>query len=261
MLLHLHDPQAVVDEIVHFIQHTFTENQKRQAVIAVSGGIDSALALTLTVRALGPDNVFPVFLPYASQSTQDAELIATHNRIPVAQWLTVNIQPTVDLLCQQVGLEPGTQDTLDKVRVGNIMARNRMVVVFDTAKKRQGLVIGTENKSEHFLGYFTRFGDAASDLEPLSSLYKTQVRQLAAYLQVPDQFLTKAPSAGLWEDQTDEIEMGFSYEQADQVLHYLVDEAYKPADIVIPGLAPEVIHNVIAQVEAMRFKLHVPYEL
>lgn len=261
MLLHLHDPQAAVDEIIHFIQHTFAENDKDQAVIAVSGGIDSALSLALTVKALGANRVTPLFLPYARQSIADSELIAQHVQIPAERWMTVNIQSTVDALCQQLGLEPGSTNQLDKVRVGNVMARARMMVVFDTAKKHNALVCGTENKSEHFLGYFTRFGDAASDLEPISRLYKTQVRQLAAYLELPAQFLTKAPSAGLWEDQTDETEMGFSYEQADQVLYYLIDEAYKPEAIVVPGITPEVVQSVTAQVAAMRFKLHVPYML
>jgi NAD+ synthase len=261
MLLRLHDPQAKVDEIVHFIKQTFAENHKPHAVIAVSGGIDSALALTLLTRALGASHITPLLLPYAEQPVADAQLIARHNSIPEAQWRTVNIQPLVDTACEQLSLSPQTQDAADKIRVGNIMARSRMIVVFDTAKKLNALVCGTENKSEHFLGYFTRFGDAASDLEPLSQLYKTQVRQLAEYLELPAVFTTKAPSAGLWEDQTDELEMGFSYEQADQVLHYLIDQAYQPADITIPEIDSEVVRSVIAQVEAMRFKLHVPYEL
>lgn len=260
-MLQLTDPQTKVDELVAFIKHTFEENNKTHAVVAVSGGIDSALSLSLTVMALGAENVTPVLLPYDQQSVEDSELILQHHHISESQWVKVNIRNAVNTVCEQLQLSPKTKDPQEKIRVGNIMARQRMVVVYDTAKSLNALVCGTENKSEHYLGYFTRFGDAASDLEPIASLYKTQVRQLAEFLQLPPQFLTKAPSAGLWEDQTDETEMGFSYEQADQVLHYLIDEAFKPEEIVIEGVSDSTVKKVTSQVAAMRFKLNVPYML
>jgi NAD+ synthase len=136
-----------------------------------------------------------------------------------------------------------------------------MMLVFDTAKRLDALVCGTENKSEHFLGYYTRFGDAASDIEPIAHLYKTNVRELAEYLAFPSQFLTKSPSAGLWQGQTDEQEMGFSYEVADQVLHQLVDEHKQPEQIVLRDVKSEIVAAVIEQVKNNRFKFHVPYVL
>ncbi len=140
------------------------------------------------------------------------------------------------------------------LRKGNIMARARMIVVFDTAKKLDGLVCGTENKSEHYLGYFTRFGDAASDIEPISTLYKTQVQEMATFLGLPEIFTTKAPSAGLWEGQTDEKEMGFSYEDADRAVAVILGESKESID-------PTILNKVKALMDSQAFKLKVPYKL
>lgn len=134
------------------------------------------------------------------------------------------------------------------------MARTRMICVFDTAKELDALVCGTENKSEHYLGYFTRFGDAASDIEPISTLYKTQVRMAAVDLGIPEVFLTKAPSAGLWENQTDEGEMGFTYEDADRALAVLLGESTEEVD-------QNLLKKVDTVVKAQEFKRMVPYSL
>jgi NAD+ synthase len=256
MPLLIEEPAQTLNKLVNFIQATFVAQHKKTAVIAVSGGIDSALALTLLVKALGPENVYGLFLPFEEQSTTDAQTIAQFVQLPTDHQVTQNIAPAVKILSTQLAI---SED--QTVRKGNLMARTRMMIVYDFAKKLDALVCGTENKSEHFLGYFTRFGDAASDLEPISSLYKTQVRQLAGYLKLPEIFLSKAPSAGLWQDQTDEQEMGFSYEQADLVLEQLVDGHQSVENIQIDGVPPQIIKKVVDQVEAMAFKLHVPYEV
>jgi NAD+ synthase len=127
-----------------------------------------------------------------------------------------------------------------------------MIVVFDTAKRLDALVCGTENKSEHYLGYFTRFGDSASDIEPICNLYKTQVRELVVALGLPKVFLEKAPSAGLWAGQTDEQEMGFSYEDADRALAILLGESSEQID-------PTTLSKVKKVMTAQAFKLEVPY--
>jgi NAD+ synthase len=254
MSLQLQQPDRVLAHCQEFIRQTFIQAGKTQAVVAVSGGIDSALSLTLTVKALGADQVTPLFLPYDNQSTADSQLICEFNQIPQANWRTVNIQPVVKQFIQAL---PGVDQ--DQVRLGNIMARSRMIVVYDFAKAQNALVVGTENKSEHYLGYFTRFGDAASDLEPITHFYKTQVRQLVHYLNLPDILVTKAPSAGLWPDQTDETHMGFTYQQADLVLEQLIDEGKLPQDINVEGISTETINNVTSWVTAMAFKRQVPY--
>lgn len=251
-----------ISEIVTFLKTTYATQGKTRGVIAVSGGIDSALSLTLLTRALGPESVYPLFLPYGEQSVVDSLEAAKWNAIPEKNWKTVNIQPAVDILWetfsrQEIGesikSDEGGHDKRG-LRKGNIQARVRMIAVFDRAKELDALVCGTENKSEHYLGYFTRFGDAASDIEPISGLYKTQVREMVRELGMPPVFLEKAPSAGLWEDQTDEKEMGFSYEDADNALAVILGEREVAID-------PKLLEKVKKQKDAMAFKLQVPYEL
>ncbi len=252
----LTQPQQLIDEAVEFLRHIHSSNHKPTAVIAVSGGIDSAVSLHLVTQALGSKNVIPVLLPYGNQPMHDAYELLEHLQIAKDQWLEVNIVDIVDRFSDVLALSDA-----DTLRKGNLKARCRMITVYDIAKKENALVCGTENKSEHYLGYFTRFGDAASDVEPICQFYKTQVRQLAAFLELPESILTKAPSAGLWVGQTDEAEMGFTYEQADQILYQLIDRGQKAEEIVVEGIDQTIVDKVIRQVESMHFKLEVPYML
>lgn len=135
----------------------------------------------------------------------------------------ISIKKVVDSYKNLLGIDV-ENEVSDRVRLGNIMARTRMIVLFDLAKKNQALVCGTENKSEHLLGYFTRYGDQSSDIEPIVHLYKTQVFALAHYLKVPEQIIKQTPTAGLWPNQTDEGEFDFTYKEADQVLFQHFDQ-------------------------------------
>ncbi len=245
------NPESQVASIVAFLQNIYAG---KPAVIGVSGGIDSALSLTLLVRALGPDRVYPVFLPYKTQSTEDGKEAARWNGIPEAHWTTIDIAPIADAVFTTLGIDDDAN-----VRRGNVMARTRMITLYDTAKKLGALVCGTENKSENLLGYFTRFGDAASDVEPIHHLYKTDVRALAAHLGLPQAILSKAPTAGLWEGQTDEDEMGFSYEDADRVLTQYVDEGRPMEEIVASGIDRKTVEAVLKRKEEQKFKHEVPY--
>ncbi len=250
MSIHLSNPQKEASDIISFLQETYKAQHVSHAVIAISGGIDSALSLTLLTKALQKEHVFALLLPYGDQSMEDAQKICDFNQIPKENVLIQNIKESVDTIASQLSI-----DKQDAQRKGNIMARVRMIFVYDLAKRQHALVCGTENKSEEYLGYFTRFGDSASDVEPIAHLYKTQVRELAAYLQLPKEILTKEPSAGLWENQTDENELGFSYEDADEVIDHMLS-----TDISLPSsISLEVKEKVVERVNNQAFKRSVPY--
>jgi len=258
--LHLSTQQIPqqIESISAFISATLLQARKGKLVVAVSGGIDSALSVSLACRAVGRERVQPLLLPFRDQDMADARAVLSHLGFAASEIISIDIQPAVSSLATTVaGSKP------DQVRLGNIMARVRMIYIFDLAKQLDALVCGTENKSEKYLAYFTRFGDEASDLEPLQHLYKSQVRQLAEFLSVPRQIIDKAPTAGLWADQTDEAELGFSYEAADAVLWQLVDrQITDPAELArASGQPPELVARVVARVTSQQFKHEVPYRL
>ncbi|MBI3070280.1 MAG: NAD(+) synthase, partial [Candidatus Levybacteria bacterium] len=203
------NPEKEKKQIVQFIKQTLQKEGFQNVVIGVSGGVDSTTSLYLLKEAIPLKNIFPVHLYYFNPDLEFEEN-AYH----------LSIKSIVDKLAKTLGVQP----LKDSIRLGNIMARVRMILLYDLAKKHQALVCGTENRSEYHLGYFTRFGDEASDFEPIRHLYKTQVYQLASYLGVPKTVIDKKPTAGLWAEQTDEGEFGFSYKEADPVLYLYFDK-------------------------------------
>jgi NAD+ synthase len=244
------NPKNVADQLIDFLKSSFERAGFTKAVIALSGGVDSATSCALAVRALGADNIYPVLLPYGALSTQatiDAVGVVEKLGIPSMHVTRIDIKPIVDLVRLQ-----------DNVRRGNLMARTRMMILYDQAKKQNALVIGTENKTEYLLGYFTRFGDEASDVEPLRNLYKTQVYILAKFLELPDVVLSRVPTAGLWEGQTDEGELGFSYKDADEILSLHFDEKKSTEEIVAAGFSKETIDKVLTRSASNDFKRHLP---
>lgn len=248
------DVQKETDGVVKFLKTTFQRTGFSNAVIAVSGGLDSAVCLALAVNALGRDNVYSILLPYGGLNTQgtvDAMGLIEQLGISLFHVVRPDITRAVDAI---ISGDPA----INNVRKGNVMARMRMIYLFDQAKKRDALVIGTENKSEHLLGYFTRYGDSASDVEPLFNLYKTQVYELARFLKIPQVIIDKPPTAGLWPNQTDEGELGFSYKEADEILFQLYDEKKSTEEIVASGFSQELVNRVKARVEANSFKHCLP---
>lgn len=244
----------VKETLIQFLKREFDTAGFECAVIAMSGGVDSSTSAALTVRALGAASVYPLLLPYGNLNTQgvaDARLVIKNLKISEEHIREVNIQSLVDPI---VALDP----FVDNIRRGNVMARVRMILLYDLAKKHSALVVGTENKTEHLLGYFTRFGDEASDIEPLRNLYKTEVYELARFLKLPEQILIKAPTAGLWEGQTDEGEFGFSYKEADEILTLVVDEKKSLDEAVAAGFSKEVVEKVIKRMKDNEFKHHLP---
>jgi NAD+ synthase len=248
------DPKTVSEELVNFLKQSFAAASFSDAVIGLSGGLDSAVSCVLAARAIGIDHVYPVLLPYGSLSTQatlDAMSVIELLKISPSHVARVDIKPILDPITSK-------EFGMDNIRRGNLMARARMMILYDHAKKRKALVVGTENKSEYLLGYFTRFGDEASDIEPLRNLYKTQIYDLAKYLGVPEAILMKKPTAGLWEGQTDEGEFGFTYKDADEILWLSFDEKKSPDEIIAAGFSKDIVDKVLARARANDFKHNLP---
>lgn len=219
--LTLRDPEGIVREITTFLRTQMERAELKKGVIALSGGIDSAVVATLAVRALGSERVVSHVLPDGEvtpkEDIEDAEGLAE----------------SLGILCRRISIHgplEAFEQTLkeagllgDHVAWGNVKPRLRMIASYFVANFEQGLVLGTGNKSELLIGYYTKYGDGGVDVLPLGHLYKTQVRQLARHLGLPDRIIQKAPSATLWEGQTDEEEIGLSYPELDRVLHCLHD--------------------------------------
>ena len=234
-----------------FIKSEITRIGMSRAVVALSGGLDSALSCVLAVEALGPENVLAVRLPYKASSRDSldhAQLLIDQLGVPSR---TIEITDMVEPLFK---LDP----QISKMRMGNIMARQRMVVIYDQSEVFKGLVIGTSNKTEILLGYSTLYGDSASAMNPIGDLYKTQVRQLSRALNIPAAILDKPPSADLWEGQTDEGELGFTYEEVDKLLYLLVDQRYSPQEAVEAGFAEKFVNVVTARIRRNQFKRMQP---
>jgi NAD+ synthase len=222
-----------------------------KAVIGLSGGIDSAVSAALAVRAYGSGNVLAIKMPYRTSSPEslsDADLVAESLGIRTE---TVEITPMVEPLFL-------SQKISDNLRRGNIMARERMIVLYDYSQRECALVIGTSNKTEALLGYGTLFGDMASALNPLGDLYKTQVWQLATALSIPERVVTKQPTADLFEGQTDEADLGFSYAEVDRFLYLMVDDRRSIDELKKLGFAPEFVAAIQKKVRINQFKRRPP---
>ncbi len=185
----------------------------KKAVIGISGGIDSTVVAALAVRAIGKQNVWGISMPYKNQDTSDAQLVIDNLEINSRE---INIGKVVDNNIRK--LEQVLDKEIDKITKGNLMARERMKLLYGVANSIDGMVIGTGNKSEIEIGYFTKYGDGGVDIEPIGNIYKTEVYEIANLLALPKQIINKKPSAGLWQGQTDEDELGITYQQIDDVL-------------------------------------------
>jgi NAD+ synthase len=234
-----------------FIHKEITRSGFSRAVIGLSGGLDSALSCWLAAEALGPQNVLAVRMPYktsSQESLDDAGLVIDALGV---QSLTLPISEMADPLIERF-------PEMNAMRKGNIMARLRMVVLYDQSAAFNGLVVGTGNKTEILLGYSTLYGDSACALNPLGDLYKTQVRQLSRELGIPEVILEKAPTADLWAGQTDEGELGYTYAEVDRLLYLLVDERFTPAECVEAGFGEAFVHSVVERVRRNQFKRILP---
>ena len=234
-----------------FIRSETTRAGFSKIVVGLSGGVDSAVSCYLAAEALGGENVLAVRMPYktSSQDSLDhAQLVIDATGV---QSVTIPITEMADGLISKF-------PDMANLRKGNIMARCRMIVLYDQSSAFGGLVVGTSNKTEILLGYSTQFGDAASAFNPLGDLYKTQLRQLARALGVPQAIIDKAPTADLWAGQTDEGELGFTYAEVDKLLYLLVDERYTPDECVEAGFERKFVDVVVKRIQRYHYKRVMP---
>jgi len=245
------NPDLACKILTGFIKSEITRAGFEQAVVGLSGGVDSALSCVLAAEALGPENVLAVRMPYRSSSPESLD----HAQMVIDQFKvrseTIEITDMVDPL---IAHDPD----MSKVRKGNIMARARMIVLYDQSEAFGGLVVGTGNKTEILLGYSTLWGDSASALNPIGDLYKTQVRQLSQALNIPSAIVNKPPSADLWVGQTDEDELGFTYEDVDKLLYLLVDQRYNPPECVEAGFSQTFVDEVVRRIRSSQYKRMLP---
>jgi NAD+ synthase len=246
------ETDQVREILVNFIRQESAAAGFTRAVIGLSGGIDSATACFLAVEALGAENVLALRLPYCTSSPdtlEDAQAVIDQLGIPSD---TVDITSMVDPFLERF-------PSMTAVRRGNVMARARMIVLYDQSAAWNGLVVGTGNRTEALLGYTTLFGDSACAYNPVGDLYKTELRQLAAALGVPQSVLDKPPSAGLWPGQTDEEELGFTYASVDLILYMLYEEGASLEDTVAAGADRSVVERVLEIVHRNEFKRRMPH--
>jgi NAD+ synthase len=237
--------------LTSFIRDQINKAGMKRAIIGLSGGIDSALSAYLSAEALGAENVLAVRMPYktsSEDSLSDADAVITALGL---QTLTVSISDMADALINQF-------PDMSNLRKGNIMARLRMTVLYDQSASWGGLVVGTSNKTEFLLGYSTIYGDSGVALQPIGDLYKTQVRELARALNIPQSIISKPPSADLWVGQTDEGELGFTYEEVDQALYLLVDERFTVEETAAEGFDRKFVEDVWRRVKINHYKRTMP---
>ncbi|MGC8976708.1 MAG: NAD+ synthase [Candidatus Ratteibacteria bacterium] len=247
------NPQKVRDFLVEFLRDEFKKANKEVAIFGMSGGIDSTVLGYLCKIAFGKNNTYGIILPYKNTPKISVDHAYLVGRTLGIRYLRFNITSQIDYYFKNF-------PQADNIRIGNKIARERMSILYDLSAHFGGLVVGSSNKSEIYLGYGTLFGDLAWLINPLGDLFKTEIYQLAQFLGVPEEILKKKPSAELWEGQTDEDELGFTYHDADIILYCYVEKNMKLEEIVnqYKNLNLETVNKVIERVKKYEFKRKSP---
>ncbi len=241
-----------LDKITYFIKEYMNKSSKHKAVVGISGGLDSAVTACLATEALGTSNVFGVLMPYkqsSPKSLEDAQTLVTKINL---KHEIIDTTPIVDSWFDN------NEPEVSHLRKGNFIARIRMAILYDFSAKYNALVLGTGNLSELMLGYVTHYGDNACAFEPIGHLYKTEVKLLANILDVPHSIINKAPSADLWKGQTDEGELGLSYEVIDNILYYYFEKQNSKEMLIRSGFSEDDINKVINLYQSSKYKRHIP---
>ncbi len=246
------NPRFVAELLCSFIREELGKFGFRKAVFGSSGGVDSAVCGCLAARALGPKNVLGLI--HAVRRDVRRRMSATPGLWPGGLGIrskVIDIAPMVDAYFSRF-------PTKSRLLKGNKMARERMSILYDFSAREGALILGTSNKTELLTGYGTIHGDLACAINPMGDLYKTQVRELAAYLEVPAKIREKAPTAGLWPGQTDEGDLGLTYDEIDRILFELVDRRRPPAEVVKSGFPAKSVNRIVALIERSEFKRKMP---
>lgn len=245
------NPEEVSGKLENFVRQKLDEAGYERAILGLSGGIDSSTTASIACRSLGAGNVWGINMPYRTsshQSASDAELVA--NKLGI-NFLAVEITDMIDAYFKQY-------PDASQLRRGNKMARERMTILYDQSVVQQALVLGSGNKTEVLLGYCTLFGDSGCALNVLGDLYKTQVRQLARFLGVPERIIQKPPTADLWPGQSDETELGFTYEEVDKLLYFMIEKNYTFPELKDMGFADEFVKQVTDKMRESQYKRCLP---
>lgn len=240
--------QKTVKEITIFLRKKFKESDKTKAILGISGGIDSALTGFLCKKA-GLD-LYALILPYQKRGLKEAIEVTEALKLAKNQIMIIDITQLVDIQIKELQ----KKIKLDRIDKGNIMARQRMIVQYALARSLNGLVVGTENLSEYYLGYFTLYGDQACDISPIANIWKTQIYHLAECLRVPKEVIKRKPSADLWLGQTDEDEFGFTYKDADEIMYLFITKQYSKDEIIKKGFSQKLVSKILTRVKATEHK-------
>lgn len=245
------NPELVYRLLANFITEEVGKVGFRKAIVGLSGGLDSSCVTYLVAKAMGPEKVIACFLPYKTSSPESNRHAHTVIEKTKVKSYEIDITPMVDAYFERF-------PEADRNRRGNKMARERMSVLYDLSASENALVIGTSNKTELLLGYGTLYGDVACAINPIGDLYKSQVRQLAIYLGVPQEIIARVPTADLWVGQTDEAELGFTYEKVDRLLYYMVDRRKSMSQLLKLGFEKGFAERVEKIVRVNQFKRSLP---
>jgi NAD+ synthase len=237
--------------LTEFIKDELYKFNYKKGILGLSGGLDSTVCAFLAAKALKPTNVTALILPYGKSFSKDVEDAQEIAQLLSLKSKTIDISPMVDAYFSKYP----TQNRIEK---GNKMARERMSILYDFSSREKALILGTSNKTELLLGYGTIHGDMACAINPLGDMYKTQIKQLAQHLGVPDKIMKKTPSAGLWTGQTDEKELGLTYDEIDKILFQLVDKRMPKKEITASGFKKEAVEKIIRLIKNSEFKRKLP---